>query len=92
MDRQTKEYFQIFEENNFIATTKIKFGENLLKIIFQTYILSTNRYCKGLKGANAKTSILQILSDSFRRQLFAPLFPQFFTNFFCFNRFIVTTF
>ena len=38
-DRRTRECVQILEKNNFIAATKIKLGENLLKIIPQSYFL-----------------------------------------------------
>ena len=72
-ERQTREYFQILEEN--------KFGENLRKIIFQTYFLCTKSCYKHLKGASAKILNLKIFSDYFLCQLVAPLFIKYAISF-----------
>ena len=76
-NRQTKGYVQILKKNDFIAATKIKLGENLLKIISQSYFWCTKRCYKCLKRASAKISVLQILSEHFRCQLIASLFVKY---------------
>ena len=63
-----------------MAATKIKLGENLLKIIYQTYFWCTKRCYKGLKGDSAKISVLEILRDYFHCQLIGPLFVKYSIN------------
>ena len=52
-NRKTRDV-QILEINNFMAATKIKLRENLLKIIFQTYFWCTKMCYKDFNGTSAK--------------------------------------